>query len=341
MNAYKNRTKYKCRNSMEQILLAVAVSVAVFAILFYLMPGLVKKQSVKHTREALQRVQDEVYTLSGQSATDSQSVLKTQAMSKSEPLNEILKLLPGASSTHALLQKAGMSIGVGGYYIITIAVFILFMVLMSYFSLGAFNLPISIVLSIILTRKYLWYRVNKRNEAFLAQFPDAVDMIVRSVRSGHPLNAALRMIVDNADPPVSTEFKKVVDEVAYGRTLTEALLRMSKRIDQPDVNFFVVILSVQQETGGNLAEVLSNLSNILRKRKQLRLKIRALTSEGRITSYILGAIPIFLMLVLHVTSPHYLVPLFEEPIGRMILFFAMSLIVLAVFIVRKMVQIDI
>ena len=166
-------------------------------------------------------------------------------------------------------------------------------------------------------------------------------MIVRSVRSGHPLNSAMRMIAENMDNPVKEEFKQVVDEVSYGRSLPEALNRLAQRIDEPDLNFFVVVLSVQQETGGSLAEVLSNLSSIIRKRRQLRLKIRALTSEGRATSYVLGGLPVVEFIALYFVTPAYLDPLFDTIQGNVILGVAAGLILIAMWIVRAMVNIDI
>jgi tight adherence protein B len=166
-------------------------------------------------------------------------------------------------------------------------------------------------------------------------------MIVRSVKSGHPLNAAMRMIADNMESPIREEFRQVINEVSYGRPLVEALKRMSQRIDEPDVNFFVVVLSVQQETGGNLAEILSNLSHVIRGRKKLKQKIRALTSEGRATSWILGALPIVQFLAVYFTSPSYLQPLFTTFIGNIVFGVALGLIFLALWIVRQMIDVDI
>ena len=103
-------------------------------------------------------------------------------------------------------------------------------------------------------------------------FPDVLDMIVRSVKSGFPLNTAIKLIAENMEPPVSTEFQQVSDEVALGRPLNHSLARLAERIPEQDIKFFVVVLNVQQETGGNLAEVIGNLSGIIRKRKHLRMK---------------------------------------------------------------------
>src|SRR5690606_15135902 len=138
----------------------------------------------------------------------------------------------------------------------------------------------------------------------------------------------------NMSDPISTEFSQLVDEIAYGRTLTQALDNLCKRIDEPDVQFFTVVLNVQQESGGNLGEVLSNLSTILRKRKQMRLKIKALTAEGRMTAIILGSLPVAVLGVLHLVSPDYLIPLFDRPIGNFLLFLAGGMVVTAFLVVN-------
>jgi tight adherence protein B len=193
----------------------------------------------------------------------------------------------------------------------------------------------------IITKKYLQHAIEKRNRLFLDMFPEALDMIVRSVKSGHPLNTALRMIADNMEEPVGPEFRQLVNEITYGRPLVEALQRLAKRIDESDIHFFVVVLSVQQETGGNLAEIMGNLSNVIRGRKRLNLKIRAMTSEGRATGWVLGSLPILQMGALKVSSPEYLDPLFDTVTGNMLFALAMSLIVAALWIVSKMIKIDI
>ncbi|PIR32865.1 MAG: pilus assembly protein TadB, partial [Alphaproteobacteria bacterium CG11_big_fil_rev_8_21_14_0_20_44_7] len=149
------------------------------------------------------------------------------------------------------------------------------------------------------------------------------------------------MIAQNSEPPISTEFQKVVDEVSYGRPLPEALRKMADRIGLLDINFFVVILSVQQDTGGNLAEVLTNLSNIIRKRKQLRLKINAMTSEGRFTAWIFAGIPIVEIFAIWVITPEYLEPLFKTDGGNIGLAIAVGLIVFAIYISKRLCKIDI
>lgn len=181
----------------------------------------------------------------------------------------------------------------------------------------------------------------KKKRKFLDQFPDALDMIVRSVRSGFPLTAALKMISENAEEPVREEFRKVIDDIALGRTLTQSLARLAQRIPESDVRFFGIVLAVQQETGGNLSEVIGNLSNVLRKRKQLRGKIRAMTSEGKATGYVLGALPVFIFGALKVTSPDYLDPLFDTTQGNILLGGIGALLAICYVVVKSMIEIDV
>lgn len=184
-------------------------------------------------------------------------------------------------------------------------------------------------------------RIRKRNNDFINKFPDALDMIVRSVRSGFPLSTALQMLAENAEEPVRGEFRQVVDDLALGRTLTEALARLATRINEPDIRFFVVVLSVQQETGGNLSEIVSNLSGVIRKRKHLRLKIRAMTSEGKATGWVLGGLPVFVFVALSLIAPEYIQPFFTDSLGNILLGVVCALLGICFVVVKQMINIDI
>jgi tight adherence protein B len=207
--------------------------------------------------------------------------------------------------------------------------------------LGIMSLLISAIMGYLIPYRHCRKRVMKRNRQFIEQFPDALDMIVRSVRSGFPLTTALQMLAENSEEPLRGEFRQVVDEMTAGRSVSQALARMATRINEQDVKFFAVVLAVQQDTGGNLAEIVGNLSGILRKRKQLRGRLMALTSEGRATGYILGGLPIFVFGILYVTNPKYLAPFFYDPLGMMMLGVVVGLIAICAFVVKQMINVDI
>lgn len=203
------------------------------------------------------------------------------------------------------------------------------------------SIALALILAYLVPYRHCNNRVTKRNRAFIDQFPDALDMIVRSVRSGFPLSVAMQMLAENAEEPVRGEFRQVTDEIAMGRTLQQALARLALRINEPDVRFFVVVLSVQQETGGNLSEIISNLSGIIRKRKQIRNKIRAMTSEGKATGYVLGGLPIFVFAALYAVQPQYLQPFFNDHLGQLFFCSAIVLIITCYFVIQQMIKVDI
>lgn len=320
------------------LLWAILVGIGVFLVMLFVSRLVGGGQgSSKHQKRTIDRLYEEQAEQTRQAAAENVNILKAEANAG----GRLLLSFPKGNEVYQLIQKAGLEHKVNEFLIGCV---ILFFIL--FFAIGKLAGPfatfgLAVALTFLLPRFYLKRKIKKRNEAFINMFPEAVDMIVRSVRSGHPLNTALRMIAENMDPPVRTEFKQLVDEIAFGRSTVEALIRMSHRVDEPDLHFFVVILSVQQETGGNLAEVLSNLSGIIRKRKQLRLKINALTSEGRATAYILGSLPFVVFGAIYFTSPDYLLPLFNDPTGQMILAGSVGLVATAAFIVYHMIQIDI
>lgn len=322
----------------DQLLWAILLGIGVFiAVLFISRKFGGEQATTKHSKRIIDRLYEEQEEHSRQMAAENVSILKAET----DAGGRILLSLPGGKDVFQLIQKAGMEHSINGFLISCLVLFCVLLVMLGKQVNPFLAIVLTVILTILLPRFYLKRKIKKRNEAFINMFPDAVDMIVRSVKSGHPLHTALRMISENMDPPVSTEFKQLVDEIAFGRSPVEALVRMSQRVDEPDLQFFVVILSVQQETGGNLAEVLTNLSGIIRKRKQLRLKIKALTSEGRATAYILGSLPFFVFGAIHLTTPEYLIPLFTDPSGQMILGGALALVATAAFVVYNMIQIDI
>lgn len=327
---------------METYLISAAVAVTVFLIFLLVLPRSTTSDQDLRKRNFLDRVkqENEATGRGGEPFVQTRDVFEQV----SSPTGRLVLALPFGigKSAYELLLKAGWGDQIPRFLFISLVIFSIFFFIGSRTQFGGLAAFFSAsALTFILTRKYLRRKIEKRNERFVDQFPDAIDMIVRSVRSGHPLNTAFRMISENMDAPLGPEFRQVVDEIAYGRTLVEALVRLSHRIDEPDLNFFVVVLSVQQETGGNLAEVLGNLSNVIRKRRQLRLKIKAMTSEGRATGYILGGLPVTVFLALYFLSPGYLDPLLHTLAGNILMCIAGFMIWLATFIVKKMVQIDI
>jgi tight adherence protein B len=185
-------------------------------------------------------------------------------------------------------------------------------------------------------------RMGKRRlKAFVALFPDAIDLIVRALRSGLPISEAIVGAGHEIADPVGSELRLVESGMRMGRDLESLLWDTAKRIDVPEFRFFVIALSVQRETGGNLGETLANLADVLRKRRQMQAKAHAMASETRATTMILGGLPVAVVLVLTLTSPAYLAPLLHDVRGLILDGIAVTMLATGVLIMNKMAKFEI
>ena len=178
--------------------------------------------------------------------------------------------------------------------------------------------------------------IGRREKAFLSAFPDALDLIVRAVRAGIPVAETIAVVGAEGAEPVATEFRDIAEQTSLGIDMGDALKAAAQRITISDFNFFVVSLLLQRETGGGLAETLENLSNVVRRRKELRLKIKALTSEGRISAKIVAGIPLLAIGALMVMRPDYLAPLINQPTGRVLLAIGIGSIFFGMFVINRL-----
>lgn len=174
---------------------------------------------------------------------------------------------------------------------------------------GTFALAAGFLLPLL----YIQFRANRTRRKMENQFPVALDVFVRGLRAGHPIAAALDLLTVEMPDPIGSQFGVVVDEVTYGAELRDALQAMADRWDLDDMRMFVVSLSVQAETGGNLAEILDNLSKVIRERHAMMLKVRALSSEGRLTGVMLTVLPIFAFTVLFLVAPNFYLDVADDP----------------------------
>ena len=234
----------------------------------------------------------------------------------------ILLLAPIAIFFLLMLTMASLGIAIGAGRLLMIAVFA--------GALGTF-LPIMV----------LQYKATKKRKKMEEQFPVALDVFVRGLRAGHPIAAALDLLTVEMPDPIGSEFGVVVDEVTYGAELRDALQAMAERWDLDDMRMFVVSLSVQNETGGNLAEILDNLSTVIRERHSMMLKVRALSSEGRMTAVMLTILPVFAFTFLFIMNPGFYLDVADDPAfipGFVTLIMMYSI---GFYIIRKMVDLKV
>jgi tight adherence protein B len=199
----------------------------------------------------------------------------------------------------------------------------------------------AIVVGAVLPTMVLNFRATRMRRKMQEQFPVALDVFVRGLRAGHPIAAALDLLTVEMSDPIGSQFGLVVDEVTYGAELRDALQNMAERWDLDDMRMFVVSLSVQSETGGNLAEILENLSRVIRERHAMMLKVRALSSEGRMTAVMLTVLPIFAFVSLFLLNPPFFLEVANDPAFVPGFAFLIILYLVGFFTIRRMVDLKV
>jgi tight adherence protein B len=211
--------------------------------------------------------------------------------------------------------------------------------------LGLLLSPIAGVLGCIvgglgLPQFYLRHRQKQRLSRFIALFAEALDVIIRGVRSGLPLGECLNVISREVGEPVGGEFRLVTEGIRLGMTMEEALRRMSERVPTPEVRFFAIVIGIQQQTGGNLAETLAKLADVLRSRKRMRDKISAVSGEAKASASIIGSLPFIISCLIGVTSPAYIKLLFVTSTGNWIITGGIVMMVNGILVMRRMINFD-
>lgn len=202
---------------------------------------------------------------------------------------------------------------------------------------AAFAVSLGVVIPVMV----LNFKATHMRKKMQEQFPVALDVFVRGLRAGHPIAAALDLLTVELPDPIGTQFGLVVDEVTYGAELRDALQNMADRWDLDDMRMFVVSLSVQSETGGNLAEILENLSKVIRERQSMFMKVRALSSEGRMTAVMLTGLPIFAFVFLFIFNPPFFLEVANDPAFIMGFAFLIALYITGLITIRRMINLKV
>lgn len=187
---------------------------------------------------------------------------------------------------------------------------------------------------------FVFRKRRERLEKFEEQLPDAVDVMKRALRAGHPFSTCVKLVSEDMDEPISREFEQTFADVNYGNDLRRALLGMLRRVPSANLMAVVTAVLIQKETGGNLAEIFERISQVIRSRFRFGRRVRTLSAEGRLSAWILTLVPILLFGVLWITTPSYLPPLLDHPTGQKMIVFAIAMMVIAVFWMRKIIRID-
>ncbi|WP_461211337.1 type II secretion system F family protein [Desulfocurvus sp. DL9XJH121] len=186
---------------------------------------------------------------------------------------------------------------------------------------------------------YVRRRKNKRMTKFSAQLADALGLIGRALKAGHAFNQGMRMVADEFEDPIGPEFHKTLEEINFGVPVDQALVNLTERVDCPDLKFFVVSVNIQRETGGNLAEIVSNIAHLVRERFKFQGRVQVLAAEGKLTAYILLALPFAIGLVINLINPGYMAGLYESGPGRVMLTMAGVQMALGAVALKKLITI--
>ncbi len=254
-------------------------------------------------------------------------------------LEEAQKAKKKKISLQTQIEQAGLTLSVRGFWIFSAVTGVLLIMLGVISGLGPIGIALMGVVGLIgLPRWFIGFATKRRQKKFTEEFANALDVIVRGVKAGLPLNECLQIIANESDDPVKGEFQALVDGQKVGVPLEQGLKNMFERMPIAEVNFFMIVLTIQQSTGGNLSEALGNLSNVLRSRKQMRGKIQAMSSEAKASALIIGSLPPGVMALVYLTTPDYILTLFLDPRGHLMLMGGVLWMTIGVLVMRKMIN---
>jgi tight adherence protein B len=240
------------------------------------------------------------------------------------------------------LSQAGLTITKGRFYLysvgggVALALGMRFMggsliVCGAAFFVGTLGLP----------RWVLKFITNKRRERFLEEFPNAIDVIVRGVRAGLPLGDSIRTVASDAQEPVRSEFRAIMDAQSIGLSLADAVARLTERVGLPEANFFSIVVTIQSKSGGSLSDALSNLSRVLRERRKMKGKVKAMSTEAKASAAIIGSLPIVVGFLVYLTSPAYIALLWQTTTGLFLLGISAFWMTCGILVMRQMINFEI
>ena len=288
----------------------------------------------------VQRLEKRLRSLSaGRHGTEIGSLLKQRNLSDTPWLDRLLLALPRISSLDRLLEQAGTSMTVARFLLVTLlagaATFMVLLVLRTplFFAVSMAVIATLVPLIVVLRMR------SKRLHKFDEQLPDALDLLSRALRAGHAFPSAMQMVATEATDPIATEFAITFEEINYGVSVGDAMLNMATRVPSIDLRYFVIAVLLQRETGGNLSELLDNLSMLIRQRFKLLGKIRVLAAEGKLSAYILIALPFATAAMIFLVNPKFMSVLWTDPAGLNVIFAAIVMMILGSFWMWRIVKI--
>jgi tight adherence protein B len=302
---------------------------------YFFVQAPMEKRKLRARLEAVQQV-----SLRG-GGDENTDILRREMLSDIAALNKILIQIPSIVRLQLFLQQAAIEMQVIQFILIAVilALFGFVAALVAGFAF-AFAFAVAAVAA-VLPFLVAQYKRQRRFARFEEQFPDAMELLSRAVRAGHAFTTAFSLIAEEMADPVAEEFRATFQQQNLGLPLRDALQNMAERVPLPDVKIFIAALEIQRDSGGNLGEILNNLSAVVRERFRILREVQVLTAEGRLSMYVLTAMPFIALALLYVINPGYITPLFTDPMGQRALWVAAFMQLMGYLIIRKMVRIKV
>ncbi|MFZ0860536.1 MAG: type II secretion system F family protein [Candidatus Sulfotelmatobacter sp.] len=316
------------------LLVFVLVALAVFAAVTLLDQRSARARLIKE-RLANERKAPE------RAAEEELALLRDEQLSQIPALDTLLRRSARVTEIQKLLTQGGMSMRAGNFLGFSALAGVVATIVAYILSKRVEVAWVALLVGFLLPYSYASFRRNKRFEKFEELFPEAIDTLARAVRAGHAFTTALEMITNEVAEPVSGEFRQLYEEQKFGMPVRDALINLTERMPLVDVKFFVTAVMLQRETGGNLAEILDNLSYVIRERFKIQRQVRVYTAQGRLTMALLMGMPPIIVTVMLVLNPSFIRPLFSDPIGHTLLVAGIILQTIGYFVIRKIIRIQV
>lgn len=275
----------------------------------------------------------------GGHAVEQLTILKQRALSRSEGLQRLLLAVPRVHSLDRILIQSGLTLSVGDLLGLSLTLGIIGLFAPIFFGHAVL---VGIGLAIVLASLPMLYVLHARSRRLIrieSQLPDAIDLMGRAMRAGHAFPNALNMVGDEMSAPIGGEFRILFDEINYGVTLEDALLNLISRVPSTDLRYFVVALLLQRQTGGNLAELLDNISALVRARIKLMGEVRTLSAEGKLSAWILSLLPFAAALLINLVNPGFMSVLWTDPGGLKMVYGALFLMATGIWWMTRIIKI--
>jgi tight adherence protein B len=269
------------------------------------------------------------------------ALLRDELLSEIPALDTLLKRSARVSSLQKMLSQADMKIRAGNFLMICAVCALVVGAIVLLFTKEPLFAWVGMLMGFFLPYSYVSFKKGKRFQKFEELFPQAIDTLARAVRAGHAFTTALELIANEVAEPIAGEFRKLFEEQKFGLPVRDALVNLTERVPLVDVKFFVTAVMLQRETGGNLAEILDNLSYVIRERFKIQRQVRVYTAQGRLTMLLLMGLPPLIVVTMQVMNPNFIRPLFDDPLGHSLIVVGITLQTIGYFVIRKVIQIQV